>query len=523
LLRLAHQLTGDPGIAERLVVAACAHVARTRSTADDLSLDERLTRALLRALPRRVSPVTPSPLDRLARSVRIATVLAFSAGWDAAGIADATRVSTRRTRARVGAALTECSQEEWERALAAPLWRLPVPASLLDDIARDMRRDRSERRLRALGGAAVALAAVGAVTVVARTVTAPAPLPPTAHEAGLLAWPPRGDLVRDHDLLVAAERLWRAQPSAPPGRIYVLWAGRVGVGRLVVLEARDASRTPSVAVVADHDVTFGHARLHVDVVTPIAVRDPALLLVPYDGNLNVAGLQSGPSQQVMQLLVRPGVDFVDERSSTAPVTVPSLRPAFRARPLTDGMSQPWLDVRGDQPTTAVRAWSHGRVVFTGLVGPAAAGAAVRPTVTGPPAAWAGLPRSLAPSALDDDALWWAQVCHHPSPAVSLVWADPTSPTRSRMEFVSCPGGSWAAQYVSDGSEGAEWGFTRVLRSTAAVVGRLPRSGLLVVVCDRSVATVVVGTNRFVGRTFEGPWPASTPLRVLDAHGRQLPL
>jgi hypothetical protein len=314
----------------------------------------------------------------------------------------------------------------------------------------------------------------------------------------------------------------------PPGRIYVLWAGRVGVGRLVVLQARDAARTPVIAVVADHDVTFRHARLHLDVVIPIAQPDPAVVLIPYDGNLNVAGLQAGPSQQVLQLLVRPGVDFVDERSSTAPVTVPSLRPQFRAPGLTSGMSEPWLDVYGDQPTTAVRAWSRGRVVFTGLVQPAGGGSglravAVQPAVTDPPAAWSGLPRVLAPQLLDDDALWWAQVCHDPRPVLSLVWADPASATRSRMEFVRCAGGSWAAQYVGDRAAGTEWGFTRVLGSTAAVIGRLPRTELLVVVGDRSVATVVVGTNRFVGRTFVGPWPTSAPVHVLDARGRQLPV
>ena len=81
----------------------------------------------------------------------------------------------------------------------------------------------------------------------------------------------------------------------------------------------------------------------------------------------------------------------------------------------------------------------------------------------------------------------------------------------------------SAQFVTEGSTGSEWAFTRVVHATAAVVGRLPRTELLVVVGDRSVASVVVGTTRFAGRTFVGPWPLSTPLHVLDARGRQLPL
>src|SRR5690242_21118878 len=36
-------------------------------------------------------------------------------------------------------------------------------------------------------------------------------------------------------------------------------------------------RSPTVAVVAEHDVTFRHARLRVDVVSPIAAPDPPLL------------------------------------------------------------------------------------------------------------------------------------------------------------------------------------------------------------------------------------------------------
>ena len=524
LLRLAYQLTGDAEAARQVAVRALSRLLqRGGHLGNQASLDELLVRQLLRALPRRLpEPVATSTLDRLTRPERIATVLAFGLEWDAIGVAEAMRVSTARARGLVGAALTHATQEEWERLLADARWSLPTPAGLHDEVARGASRGRSDRRMHLLGAAAIGVALVGAVVAVVRVATAPAPLPRTAHEAGLLAWPARGDLVRSESLVHAATRLWRGAPSGPTGPVYVLWAGKVGVGRLAVLQAKDPTGAPAVAVVADHDVTFGHARLHLDLVAPLP-RDPPLLLSPYDGNLNVAGLQSGPGQQVLQALVRPGLDRVDERGSNEAISVPSLRPAFHVRGITAGLSEPWLDVRGDQVTTAVRAWEAGQVVFTGLAGAGVSAVPVTPTTADPPPAWSGLPRGLRVDVLIDDGLWWAQVCHDPRPSVSLVWADPTSTNRSRMEFVSCPGGQWSAQFVTEGSTGTEWAFTRVLHTTAAVVGRLPRTELLVVVGDRSVATIQLGSNRFVGRTFVGPWPASRPLHVLDAHGRQLPL
>ena len=450
-------------------------------------------------------------------------MLAFGAEWDADGIADAMRVSPARARSLVGSALTHATQAEWERLLAEPRWNLPAQAALSEDVERDVRRGRSDHRVRMLAAAAAVVAVAGTSVAVVRVVTAPTPLPRTAHESGLLAWPARGELVRDGSLLAAATRLWRAAPSGPQGRVYVLWAGRVGVGRLVVLQGRDGSGVPSIAVVADHDVTFNRPRLRLDLVAPLSGVDPPLLLIPYDGNLNVAGLQSGPGQQVLQALVRPGIDRVDERGSPQAMSVPSLRPVWHARGISAGLSEPWLDVHGDQVTTAVRVWSGGQIVLTGLVGPVPTALAVAPTTSQPPAAWSGLPRGLSTDALVDDGLWWAQVCHDPHPSVSLVWADPTSSTRTRMEFVRCPGGAWSAQFVTEASNGTEWAFSRVLQSTAAVVGRLPLGELLVVIGDRSVATIQLGGDRFVGRTFVGPWPASRPVHVLDAHGRQLPV
>ena len=524
LLRLAHQLTGDPDTARRVTVTALSRVLQRRHLADEAALDELLMRHVLHALPRRLPrPTTTSPLDQLTQRERVATVLAFGAEWDAVGVADALRVAPSRAKALVGAALTQSSQEAWERELADARWLLSEPASLHDDVVRGVRRGRHDARIRWLGAAAVALALTGAVVAVVRVVTAPTPLPPTAHEAGLLDWPARGDLVRDGSLLSSATRLWRAGAGGPSGHVYVLWAGRVGVGRLVVLQARIGAGVPSVAVVADHDVTFAHARLHLDVVAPLPAGRPPLLLIPYDGNLNVAGLQSGPGQLVLQVLVRPGLDRVDERGSSEALSVPSLRPAFHVRAINAGLSEPWLDVRGDQVTTAIRAWSAGRIVFTGLVGPGLVALPVFASTSDPPAAWSGLPRALPLDVLLDDALWWSQVCHDAHPSVSLIWDDLTSTNRSRMEFVSCPGRQWAAQFVTESSTGTEWGFTRVLRSSAAVVGRAPLGELLVVVGDRSVATIQLGNDRFVGRTFVGPWPSTRPVRVLDAQGRQLPL
>jgi hypothetical protein len=523
LLRLAHQITGDPDAAVTAVVKALAGPTAP-AHADEVAVEEHLTRALVRSLPRSVTPTTRTRLDELSPRSRLAATLAFAGGWDAEGIADVSGMSPGRVRTAVSAALAIASQDSWEQLLAQPRWALPMPSSLSFDVDRTVARRDAERRVRSLGVAAVAVALLASTLAVGRVVTAPAPPPPTAHEPGLLAWPPRGDLIRNGDLVASATKIWRRSPGGPTGRVYPLWAGHVGVGRLVVLQARRFGRA-SVAVVAEHDVTFRHTALHLDLVDQIGEPDPPWLAIPYDGNLNVAGLQSGPSQQVVQMLVRPDIDRVTERSSTSLVSPPDVRPSFREQPLTDGLSQPWLVVRGDQPTSVVRAWSRGRQVVTGALLDFASvlpSSPVQPVVVGPPAAWAGLPHALDAQTLADDGLWWAQVCHSLTVTVSLVWSAPRPPA-ARVEFVACPGAGPSAQVLLDAPGGTAWAGTFAVAQSAVIVDRLlgPDVSAVVVIGNKRVAHISVGNTRVDGRWALVPADRVTAVRVTDSRGRQL--
>jgi len=525
LLRLAHQITGDPDAAVTAVVAALARRPIADAHADDVAIEEHLTRELVRSLPRNVTPTTPSLLDQLPPRSRLTATLAFGVGWDAEGIADVSGLSPGRVRSSVSAALAVASQDSWEALLAAPRWALALPPSLAVDVDREADRRQTSRRLRTLGAATVAVAVAASAVAVGRVATAPSPPPPTAHEAGLLTWPPRGDLVRHAGLVSAATKVWRHASGGPTGRVYVLWAGTVGVGRLVVLQAHDRLGRPTIAVVADHDVTYRHTVLHLDLVDQLQQRDPPWLAIPYDGNLNVAGLQSGPSQQVVQMLVRPDVDRITERSSTSLVSPPDVRPSFRDQPLTDGLSQPWLVVRGDQPTSIVRAWSGGSEVQTGALLDFSAvlpSAPIKPVVVDPPAAWAGLPRSLDPQTLADDGLWWAQVCHSLTATVSLVWSAPRPPA-ARVEFVACPGAGPSAQVLLDAPGGTSWAGTFAVAQSAVIVDRLlgPDLSAVVVIGDKRVAHIRVGETRVNGRWALVPADRVTTVSVTDKRGRQL--
>jgi hypothetical protein len=205
--------------------------------------------------------------------------------------------------------------------------------------------------------------------------------------------------------------------------------------------------------------------------------DLPLLLVPYDGNLEIPGLTSGPGSRVLQALVAPGIDAIDERSSRAPATQ-APRPGFSQQSLRDGLSEPWLDLSGSVPDTAVRAYRHGLVVFTGLVAPTAL--LPRPASgaqTPPPAAWSGLSATLDPDVLNDDILWWEQTCHDPAVPVSLVWVGRARAVTSpiRLELVRCTGHRVSARWVDGGAQGARWIGTTSLRADAYAVLVLPDS------------------------------------------------
>jgi hypothetical protein len=202
--------------------------------------------------------------------------------------------------------------------------------------------------------------------------------------------------------------------------------------------------------------------------------------------------------------VAPGIDAIDERSSRAPATQ-APRPGFSQQSLRDGLSEPWLDLSGSVPDTAVRAYRHGLVVFTGLVAPAAL--LPRPASgaqTPPPAAWAGLPASLDPDLLNDDILWWEQTCHDPSAGVSLVWVGRARAVTSpiRLEFVRCSGRRLSARWIDGGAQGARWIGTTALRADAYAVLVLPDSeapATVVAVGSTDVTEVDIAGVRTPGR------------------------
>jgi hypothetical protein len=301
----------------------------------------------------------------------------------------------------------------------------------------------------------------------------------------------------------SATAVWTGSALAPSGAVHLLWAGRVGVGRLAVLQAADDRRGPLAAVVADHDESYRHPRLHLYTVSPLARSGVPMLAVPYDGNLDIPGLAPGPGSQVVQLLTAPDVERVDQRRMLAEGVPPVRRPVFTGEPLAFGMSQPWLDLTGQRPATAVRAYRHGRVVFVGLLGQGLQPAPVEPRLVPPPANWAGLSASVDSLTNADDDLWWAQVCQEPDPRVATTWSS-TSPLAPglRLEHVTCRARDVGGAFLSGTGDDVRWlpaGGIAVNGSSTAYVLSLDRSAgqaTFVVVGSTAVRSITIGSHRF---------------------------
>ena len=524
LLRLAHQMVGDRTVATDLVarVESSRRLRRAIAGADDVPVVSALVRAALR-LGAFEAPAG-SPLGELSARERVAVVLAFAAGWDATGIAEAMRTRPRRVHGHVRRALTVCPEREWRALLADDSWDVLAGVEVDRRTVVAVRRRRRRRLTGALATCTTLTLLVGVTVATVRIVTAPPPLPPTAHGHGLLSWEPRGALARDADFVRAATSLWTRSHLAPKGPVYVLYAGRVGDGRLAVLQAVGRDGRPAVAVVGDHDVTFRHPRLRLDVVAPLPRTDVPLLTVPYDGNLEIPGLTSGPGSRVLQALVAPTIDQVDERSIRAPADqLP--RPGFSSLSLVDGLSEPWLDLSASSalPATAVRAYRHGRITFVGLV--SADGVQPRAGVgrsVPAPTDWTGLPTELPAATFADDVLWWAQICHGVTTAVSPVWVGRVRAvtTPVRLELVQCPGGPATARWLKGASQGAVSLGRSSTPADAYAVAVSPDSQApftLVVVGSSAVSGIRIGATSTSGRVARGEVFGGVPR--ISARGR----
>lgn len=136
------------------------------------------------------------------------------------------------------------------RTLRDPARALPAPADPLPAIRARAGR---QRRNTALGVVAVALVVAATLAVPAAVTRLNRAAPTATTPGGLLPWAPRGELTGDADLVRAAERVWRSGATLPPtGPARTLWAGRVGLNRVVLLQAPTADG-PAVVQVMDRD------------------------------------------------------------------------------------------------------------------------------------------------------------------------------------------------------------------------------------------------------------------------------
>jgi hypothetical protein len=239
-------------------------------------------------------------------------------------------------------------------------------------------------------------------------------------------------------------------------------------------------------------------------------------------------LQAGPGSAVVQLLVRPGIDRVDERSLADYAGAGTPRPAFVARPVQAGLTQPWLNLTFGRGATAVRLWQRGRTVFTGLVAGAAQAVPVRPRFVPVPPAWTGMAGEVGPADRAEDGLWFAQVCSRPDPELAETYAGAPTGDPVRLLLVRCrPGSTLVAELVGGSATSlatpVTWlGAQPVSTVPAVAVALGTRSPVLLVVGTRDVVAVRAGGRSVAGRV------AVLPLRLLargdavvvDRSGRQ---
>ncbi|MBM7787562.1 GNAT family N-acetyltransferase [Tenggerimyces flavus] len=252
----------------------------------------------------------------------------------------------------------------------------PSAAPLLGDSVRyvaerDTRRPGFLTRLGLRGGQRrrVGLVVVlGLVLLLAAPVAVSATLDwldkPTAPEdARLLRWQPRGELTDDRGTVNEASDAWRAYQGQRPGReIYVVWAGRIAAGRLVLLQSVGPDDVPYLAQVSERGEP---AKWVVDRVEQLD-EQPLGIVVRYDGNLNMPMTQTGTGASLVQLLLAPphalrhvGTPRLLRRTRERPNDQPSWEPLV----VDDrGMSKTWLHIDRLSPdgTVIAMVWPSSR-------------------------------------------------------------------------------------------------------------------------------------------------------------------
>jgi DNA-directed RNA polymerase specialized sigma24 family protein len=479
LLARARRLTGDDAAAETLLVDALARLPRHLGR----DPDDRVNRALLRRAAAR-----PQGRGRVALVLRYVDAVPADEAADLVGISRRRLVAaseSARSRLRGGGPPLE--EDAIRRALTDGLPR-QVPPDLIERVRRAS-ADYHHRRRRTLAFLSVAVLVAAGIGVTADSLHRRSQRLPTAHAAGLLPWPARGDLTSDRQFLAAADHLWRrARPGL--GRTYVLYAGRVGLGRLALLQARDGDRARA-AIVADHDVSLNHPALRLDVDAPLPPQPPLLLVVAYDGNLGMPGLQPDSGSRLLQVLAAPGVDRIARRAVLSGFS-PAPRPGFSMLALDHGLSKPWLDLSGEGPATALRVYRAGRPVADLLV---PVDNRLDPTpvavrVVAAPARWApiGTPST---SGLADDGLWLAQIDHASSMDVAPVWSTVDRPLDTPARLVVFDRGRRAAFVVGAGA-GSETTIVDATRDAVSIVHSDQACFCLIAVGSSIVASMDVG-------------------------------
>src|SRR3954453_18943220 len=171
LLRLAHQMVGDPGVDTDVVarVVSRPRMRRAIAGADDVVVVAALVRSALRAGS--FNHEDGSPLAALNSRERVAVVLAFAAGWDASGVAEAMRTRPRRVHAHVQRALQLASEPEWRGIPPGGRWDVAAGANVDGRTAAAGHRRRERQATLSLATAVALTMLTGAAVATVRVVT----------------------------------------------------------------------------------------------------------------------------------------------------------------------------------------------------------------------------------------------------------------------------------------------------------------------------------------------------------------